>query len=180
MFDPEPKPVKRFSAMTDDELFHLGKSFSQFYNALGKVASRCKMRARAVQSVIDQRSAKRLAGKKVTITDGGLSPKDRRRAAAEITITGNEVTVSDHALVRYLERVKGMDFASLRAEIADRIRAGESHFGGSVVTDAEGYTYIRRPDGFVKTVMHQDWLSEDDLKFNAEKFDEFVARHGED
>ncbi|NKC12912.1 MAG: hypothetical protein GKR94_12150 [Gammaproteobacteria bacterium] len=39
------------------------------------------------------------------------------------------VEVSDHAVVRYLERVKGVDVGSVRAEIAERIKNPRKYAG---------------------------------------------------
>ena len=50
------------------------------------------------------------------------------------------VTISDHALVRYLERAKGHDFSAVRAEIADAVRAAVAL--GAPKVSAKGVTFI--------------------------------------
>lgn len=48
-----------------------------------------------------------------------------------------EPTVSDHAVVRWLERVRGVDIEAVRAEILDQGRGQWA---------AEGAVYVRVPD----------------------------------
>jgi hypothetical protein len=80
-----------------------------------------------------------------------FSPRDRkRRAAADPAV--EPIGVSDHALVRYLERVLDIDMERLRAEIgiacarhqgAPCVKAGGARFmikGGVVVTVLDDHT----------------------------------------
>lgn len=67
------------------------------------------------------------------------------------------VRVTDHAMVRYLERAGGFDIARLRAEIARRIAASTHHLPGSV--DMDGLSFVVRDEGkglTVTTVMIAD------------------------
>ena len=50
------------------------------------------------------------------------------------------VTVSDHALVRYLERAKRHDFSTVRAEMAEAVRAAVAL--GAPKISAKGVTFI--------------------------------------
>lgn len=50
--------------------------------------------------------------------------------------------VSDHAVLRYLERVGGFDIAALRAEIADRVDPAAQIGASGIVID--GFTFIIR------------------------------------
>ena len=50
------------------------------------------------------------------------------------------LSVSDHAIVRYLERVGGFDIAGLRAQIARRCEAGHSVGASSVIID--GFAFL--------------------------------------
>lgn len=54
------------------------------------------------------------------------------------------VRVSDHAVVRYLERVGGFDIERLRAEIARRVEAGVK--AGACGVTIDGYSYRIRVD----------------------------------
>lgn len=68
------------------------------------------------------------------------------------------LTVSDHALIRWLERVRGVDFTGLRWELAALL---EPKFAGlpnqAVVID--GFRYVIR-DGVVTTILSADepWM----------------------
>lgn len=46
-----------------------------------------------------------------------------------------QVIVTDHALVRYIERVYGLDLSKLRQEIGDKVRAGATVQAKSVIHD---------------------------------------------
>jgi hypothetical protein len=59
--------------------------------------------------------------------------------------------ISDNALMRYLERVKGMDLEQLRREIGRKIDLAQEHPGASGVR-VDGFTY-KLQDGVVKTVV---------------------------
>lgn len=61
-------------------------------------------------------------------------------------------SVSDHALVRYLERVEGIDMDALRREIGARVdRAADGHDGmSSVIID--GFRYLLSDEAVVITV----------------------------
>ena len=47
--------------------------------------------------------------------------------------------ITDHAVIRYLERVKGIDVEAVRAEIADVVRRGVIHGAQSVLLDGMRY-----------------------------------------
>ncbi|UXU74342.1 MULTISPECIES: hypothetical protein [unclassified Paracoccus (in: a-proteobacteria)] len=50
-----------------------------------------------------------------------------------------KVIVSDHAILRYLERVGGFDIARLRREIAQRVQAAADVGAGAVVIDGHSF-----------------------------------------
>lgn len=50
------------------------------------------------------------------------------------------VRVSDHAVVRYLERVRGVDIRAVRAEIAEVVALAEEHPGANGVRSG-GHVY---------------------------------------
>lgn len=49
--------------------------------------------------------------------------------------------VTDHALLRYIERVKGLDIEAARAEVAQTIKSAQEHRGCSGVT-SNGFRYV--------------------------------------
>jgi hypothetical protein len=52
--------------------------------------------------------------------------------------------ISDHAIVRYLERVEGLDIAALRLKIAQRVDYAASLGASAVIVD--GFRYIFAED----------------------------------
>ena len=53
--------------------------------------------------------------------------------------------ISDHAIVRYLERVRGLDMKEVRTEISEAVEAAEEHpTCGGVVRD--GHVFKLRGD----------------------------------
>lgn len=79
-----------------------------------------------------------------------------------MTSRKHRVLVSDHAVLRYLERVGGFDIESLRRQIADRLEAVARAGAESVVID--GYRYVLRSDSggpVVTTVLEKGWMPSD-------------------
>lgn len=64
-----------------------------------------------------------------------------------------DVRVSDHAIIRYLERVEGLDMDIIRAEIL--AIAGPAAAAGAKVLRRDGYTYIIER-GAIVTVLPDD------------------------
>lgn len=62
----------------------------------------------------------------------------------------SEIAVSDNAVLRYLERVKGIDVAAIRADIKDKVAIASDHDAPCGVVSG-GFTYKLR-DGVVTTV----------------------------
>jgi len=60
--------------------------------------------------------------------------------------------ISDHAVIRYLERVKGVDIAALRAEMQSPALAVADDFGCPVVIGKNGERLVVR-NGVVVTVI---------------------------
>ena len=64
--------------------------------------------------------------------------------------------VTDHALVRYCERVLGMDMAAIRREIGHKVDdAAEDHQGLSAVL-IDSHRYVIGEDDKVVTVTHRN------------------------
>ena len=55
-------------------------------------------------------------------------------------MTKRAVHVSDHAVLRYLERVGGFEIDRLRAEIAERV--GQNYADGATNVIIEGFRYV--------------------------------------
>lgn len=62
------------------------------------------------------------------------------------------VDITDHAVVRWLERVKGLDIAAIRAEMQTPTLAKADAFGCPVVIGRNGERLVIR-DGRVVTVV---------------------------
>lgn len=58
------------------------------------------------------------------------------------------ITVTDHAVLRYLERVQGMDIRAVRREIADRCDVAADHPGVTAVLSS-GHRFILRGGAIV-------------------------------
>lgn len=61
------------------------------------------------------------------------------------------IAVSDHAVLRYMERAMGLDVDAVRAEIAAKVRLAEEHPGCTAIL-AEGLRF-RIENGVVVTVL---------------------------
>lgn len=73
------------------------------------------------------------------------------------------IRVSDHAVLRYLQRVGGFDIERLRAEIAARVEGAAEAGASGVVID--GFRYCIRPDDFghrrvVTTILDRELASD--------------------
>ncbi|MBR9819363.1 MAG: hypothetical protein GYB51_00010 [Rhodobacteraceae bacterium] len=62
--------------------------------------------------------------------------------------------VTDHAVLRHLERVKGFDIEAVRTEIARKTERGVRLGAASVLID--GFRYVLR-GGSVVTVLHRSY-----------------------
>ncbi|WP_151720199.1 hypothetical protein [Gemmobacter serpentinus] len=56
------------------------------------------------------------------------------------------VVITDHAVLRYLERVGGFQIEALRAALAARLQPGAATGAGAVVIDGYAYVIARRDD----------------------------------
>ncbi|TNF21851.1 MAG: hypothetical protein EP318_06155 [Rhodobacteraceae bacterium] len=57
---------------------------------------------------------------------------------------------SDHAVLRYLERVRGVDIEQVRSEIGHKVDLAVTHGATAIVS--EGFRYVLSPEGVVITV----------------------------
>jgi hypothetical protein len=65
------------------------------------------------------------------------------------------IGITDHAVLRYLERVRGLDVDAVRAEMADRVAFASEHPGCTAVVSS-GWRYRIR-NGVVVTVTGVHW-----------------------
>lgn len=63
-------------------------------------------------------------------------------------------SVPDHAVLRYLQRAKGVDIEAVRRHIADLVKRGVEKQGDAVVV--EGVKFVLR-DNVVVTVLDRRW-----------------------
>lgn len=79
----------------------------------------------------------------------------RAEHARQCAETGGDLCVTDHAVLRYLERVSGIDIQSLRDEIAGQIREGE-RVGFERIVCREFVAVLREDDLRVTTILDRD------------------------
>ncbi|MGV8987631.1 MAG: hypothetical protein ACOH2H_15275 [Cypionkella sp.] len=68
------------------------------------------------------------------------------------------VEVSDHAILRYLERVGGFNIDALRKAIAKRVQTSAPEGACSIVID--GFRFVIREDTqarVITTILRRDW-----------------------
>lgn len=141
----EPKWL-RVEDLTDVELHRLKVDMQVFATYTGKIASRSKNRATAIQSELDKRAAKQRSRPRPT----------------------EKPTISDHAIVRYLQRVKGMDIAAIEQEMWANINQSEPILSENILSH-NGFVYVRRPaSNFIVTVLLEDELNDEDIAFSEQ------------
>ena len=71
-------------------------------------------------------------------------------------MTLRRIRITDHAVLRYLERVKGVDVAAARAEIAARVAVAADHPGATGVLSG-GFRFTLGTDAVITVVpVHQN------------------------
>lgn len=63
-------------------------------------------------------------------------------------------SVTDHAVLRYLERAKGVDVRAIRRHIADLVRRGVEKQGDAVVVEGVKFVLV---ENRVVTVLDRRW-----------------------
>lgn len=63
------------------------------------------------------------------------------------------IEITDHAVLRYMERVLGVDVAAVRAEIRARVRLAEAHEGAEAVL-ADGVRFAIEGNAVVTVMLH--------------------------
>lgn len=157
MHEIDARPV---GSMSDEELRHAERDLVLVSNHLTALAGLCRQRVNAIRSMLDRRDARRAKGEEVHPSRNGGESKgglQLRRPPQE------RPTFSDHAVVRYLERARGIDLEEVRCAMTKAYDAGAVMAGGGIVL-AEGLCHVRDARGFVKTIIPLEWLSEDDVE----------------
>lgn len=67
-------------------------------------------------------------------------------------MTRRPLSISDHALIRHMERVMGLDIASLRLTLADRLDEAAQLGASAVTIDRHTYMIV---DGVCTTVIRR-------------------------
>lgn len=97
-------------------------------------AARIKREAK-IKKYRDERIALEIELKKLNLRRSKISKRKQAIANAIYDLLhedGNVPSVADHAIVRYLERVKGMDIQQLKIEISNHKQA--ERVGNTIVT----------------------------------------------
>lgn len=63
-------------------------------------------------------------------------------------------SVTDHAMLRYLERTQGVDIAAIRRHIAGRVARGVEHGGSAVIVEGVKFVLV---ENRVVTVLDRRW-----------------------
>lgn len=116
------------------------------YTVFTKVGGAAKQKVKLIQSILAKRGE---------VIGGSMKESDNLRHPIP-----SDIAITDHALVRYLERFKGIDMQAVEAEMREKIKNGESYYGGAVVVDEDGSSYIMRDSTLVVSMMPHDWLDE--------------------
>lgn len=140
--------------MSNSELHRLYSADVAVHGVFSEIAKKARSRLKVLQSLLMKR--------------GGLTPANVLEDPNSLRRPALGKGVSEHAMLRYLERVKGLDLREIEKEILGRVSDGETYYNGAVVIDQEGVSYIMRDDGMVKSVMPQEWLDEND-RMQAER-----------
>jgi hypothetical protein len=143
-----PHLAKKLTEMDTSELHRARQENAQFATIVGRMAASARGRQNAAQSELDKRLA-----------DSRPKPSDRENTQ-----------ISDHALLRYLQRKYNVDLQAVEQEMLTNIAAGESYLDGALVMH-EGLSYIRNK-GMVKTVMPNDYMDDYQMRRISESCDE--------
>lgn len=87
-------------------------------------------------------AARKAAERQLTLIVEAINGADEAR----------QFEASDHAVIRYLERVRGMDVSAIREEIAMTCERGAPIIGDKM-RGADGFLYCMNNDGFITTVL---------------------------
>jgi hypothetical protein len=141
--------TKKIGASTDAELSQIVRSNYYFYTMIGKMSGVAKSRARAAQSHLDKRKAKY----------GPLTAKPTPDDGTRIAVK-TPTKISDHAVIRYLQRKHNLNLQAVHEEMTANVVAGESFMDGKFVMH-DGMCYILSEQDVIKTVYPEDWHTEE-------------------
>lgn len=158
--------VRSVGSMDDEELVHAERDLAVVVGHLSTITGFCRQRMKAIRSMLDRRASLRERGEEVR-----LSPPDAGRGGLKLVRPEGETpTFSDHAIVRYLERMRGVDLGEVREAMTQAYRGGEVMAGGAIVL-ADGLAHVRDPRGFVKTIIPLEWMSDEDIALTRATYD---------
>jgi hypothetical protein len=161
---------QKLARMTDSQLFDLHRDYKLFLATVELSIAKVRGRFKALTS----ETMKREIGKRPS-----RHTKDHE-VIIPATPKGSDVVVTDHAMIRYLERKRGLDITALREEIRSNIAAGEQYINGAL-TIHEDMVYVRRGGGdTITTIMPVGFMDDDDVKLAGELLnrDEKVQGNG--
>lgn len=159
-------PTMAVQSMTDDELHGAHRDYTAVADHLTRIAGLCANRAKAILSVMSKRANARSQGRETVPS----KPKEGAGARDVVRPSDEDVAFGDHAVMRYLERVHGVDLAAVRTEMTDAYQRGETMAGGAIVV-SDGNCFLRTKKGFVKTMMPLEWLREEDIAIAVETYE---------
>jgi len=153
-------------SMTDDELHGAHRDYTAVADHLARIAGLCSNRAKAILSVMSKRANARSQGRETVPS----KPKEGAGALDLVRPLDEDVSFGDHAVMRYLERVHGIDLTAIRNEMKDAYQHGDTMAGGAIVV-SDGNCFLRTKRGFVKTMMPLEWLREEDIAIAVETYE---------
>lgn len=148
--NPPLEEGDKLGRLRSSELHRLLKEYRWVYTVFSQIAGRASLRVKAIQSILMKRGE--------PVKGKATPPGDHMKHP----LPSDDISITDHALVRYLARVKGIDVVAVEDEMIERIRNGQTYFAGAVVVDDDNNSYVLRNDGLVVSVMPEGWMTEAD------------------
>lgn len=154
--------MQKLSRASDDDLHRMAREHRDAMAEIADIMGRLKNRAKSIQSTIDRREA----GK---ASQHGGPPKPSPPLVEDEAPT----VVTDHAIVRYLERARGIDMDEVVAEMKDRVENGERYMNGAL-TIHDGMIFVSRRNPNAKdraraitTVMPENYMDDNSVSLAA-------------
>jgi hypothetical protein len=141
-----PAASKKLIRQPSSELHRQLREYRWVYTVFTQIGGAAKNKVKLIQSILSKRGE---------AIGGSINEPDNLKHPVP-----EDIAVTDHALVRYLERFRGINMAEVEAEMRERIRSGERYYGGAVVVDGDGNSYILRDEKLVVSMMPHEWLDD--------------------
>jgi hypothetical protein len=162
-FPNTPSWIK-LSQASDSDLHRMQREHKAFLGTVDAILGKMRGRLKALTSEISKRDE---------IAKKRQSSRGERK----------QLIVTDHALVRYLERKHGIDLDEVVAEIRANIGNGEQYMNGAL-TIHEDMVYIRRSPETdaeaISTIVPVAYLKDDDAKLAGELLARDKKAHADD